>query len=102
MIDAKDIEIYLKAKKQVKKSRKITFLCLFAICALIVLRAYGVDGLYIDGATIGVFVAGLSHASVASSGDSSHVSQSALLEVLERVINKDSNALNYLADKNVE
>ncbi len=94
MISENDINLYLEAKRQVRIAKKVTILCIAALVAWIFLKVLGFDGVYFDIAAIVIFTAGLVHAD--GGRYSSYVTKAKLLEVIERQINNDPEAIKYI------
>lgn len=96
MVEERDVEVFLKAKRDQRVIDLLLGLSFFALSTLIGLEAFGVQHNYtILLATLSVVFMG---ASVGKSRWVS-VSRNELVNSLERVINSDSEALKMLASK---
>ena len=98
MIHEKDIDLYLEAKRQSKVRRNILILCILMLIIWIGLRFFGVNNTSLDIAVVSIFIGGL----VNADGGSfiSFVTKSKLLDIIERQINSDPEAIKYVASKN--
>ena len=85
MIYEKEIDIYLKAKRQSKVGKAITILATLMLIIFVCLRLFGINNLYLDMVTMSVFIGCL----VNADGGSfiSYVPKSKLLTIIERQVN---------------
>mgnify|MGYP000402384407 CR=1 FL=1 len=98
MIYEKDIDLYLKAKRQSKVRKNILIMCILMLIIWIALRLLGVNNTMLDIIAISIFIGGLVNADGGSF--SSFVPKSKLLEIIERQINSEPEAIKYVASKN--
>lgn len=97
MIYEKEVDIYLKAKRQLKIGRAIATLCISMLVIFICLRIFDVNNIYLDMAVVCIFVGSLVNADGGTF--STYVSKSKLLKIIERQINNDPEAIKYIASK---
>lgn len=97
MINENDIELFLKAKRQLKIRRNILILCILSLITWIALRFAGINHTYLDTAALAVFFAGLANAD--GGAFFAFIPKSKLLEIIERQINNDPQAIKYIAQK---
>lgn len=99
-MEAKDIELYLKAKKEIRRAWRITQICVLALLVWIGLYFFDIRYEALNGVAVALFIVGLINGEVCSvSAFGSYSSRSRLLEVIERQINNDPAALQYLAER---
>ncbi|MBL4822791.1 MAG: hypothetical protein JKX90_04615 [Colwellia sp.] len=98
MINEKDIDLYLEAKRQSKVRINILILCVLMLIIWIGLRFFGVNNTTLDIAAVSIFIGVL----VNADGGSfiSFIPKLKLLEIIERQINSDPEAIKYVASKN--
>ena len=96
MVDEKDVEVFIKAKRDQFATDVLMGLSFFALSSLIVLEAIGRPHDYT------ILLATLSAVFMAASTGKSRwvaVSRDELIDSLERTINSDPEALEMLAEK---
>ncbi|MDP5213461.1 hypothetical protein ORJ66_10450 [Pseudoalteromonas tunicata] len=97
MIHKNDIELFLKAKRQLKIRRNILILCIVSLITWIALRFIGISHTYLDFVVLAVFLGGLVNAD--GGAFFAFIPKSKLLDIIERQINKDPEAIKYIAKK---
>lgn len=98
MIHEKDIDLYLEAKRQSKVRRYFLICCILMLVIWISLRLLGINNTLLDITAVSIFIAGLANADGGSF--ISFVPKSKLIEIIERQINSDPEAIKYVASKN--
>lgn len=97
MMYEKEIDIYLDAKRQLKVRKMILTLCVVMLIVFVGLRLMDFSHVYLDIAILSVFIAGLLNADGGSL--ITYASKSKLLKIIERQINSDPTAIQYIASK---
>ncbi|MBE0365494.1 hypothetical protein PULV_b0075 [Pseudoalteromonas ulvae UL12] len=97
MIHEKDIDLYLKAKRQLKIRRNILIMCILMLIIWIALRLFGINNTTLDIVAVSIFMGGLVNAD-----GGSFVPKSKLLEIIERQINSDPEAIKYVGSKTLQ
>lgn len=96
MIEEKDIDLFLKAKKEEKTSKFLQFLSVVSLLALVMLEVFEINHDYttvLATLSIAFMMTALGHSRWIT------VSRAHLIATLEGIINRDANALKILADK---
>ena len=94
-MDRKDTDLYLLAKRQVEIGKVVVVFCIAVLLIGIALRAFGISNIYLDFIMAGLVIGGI----VTADGGSfrNRVSKAALLEIIERQINTDPEAIRYVS-----
>jgi hypothetical protein len=100
MINEKDIDLYLRAKNQSKIRKNILISGFLVLIIWIGLRLFGVNNITLDSVTVGLLFTFLVNSDGSGVSPISFVSKSKLLEIIERQINSDPEALKYVISKN--
>lgn len=93
----RDIDLYLKAKAQLKMKRRIFILCAAIFIVWIVLKLFGVNDTTYDAIAVGLMLASLVNVNGTSFG--TNVSESALLGIIARQINANPEAVAIMRRK---
>lgn len=97
-MDKQDVLKYLRAKKQEKMRYIVTLASIVTLVLYILLRLNFVEFPYMDALAAGVFLGGvLGNSDIIKWGN---ITKSELLDIIERQVNSDPEALKYFSDKN--
>lgn len=98
-MERSDIDIFLRAKRQMRNERRIFIVCLPVVGVWTVLWFVGINNSYLNGAAGVCFVATLfTQPWMGPFFGSMFVTRSRLLDIIERQINHDPKALEYISD----
>ena len=100
MINEKDIDLYLRAKNQSKIRKNILISGFLVLIIWIGLRLFGVNNITLDSVTVVLLFTFLVNSDGSGVSPISFVFNSKLLEIIERQINSDPEALKYVISKN--